>query len=871
VLQELCGGIKIAALKILTTTDMSSRPERSAVERPPYFARSANIAKYRGLSTTSAKSADFGRDDKFLRQARKEGDTVKITIDNLDGRGAVEYTGAVAVEGPVTVQRTLNAPSRCTAEIVLGIDSLAVPVRRGRVTVTAQDATVLFTGYLATEPVREYAGETSMGAVYRARISAVSDEWLLDNLGSGAGLQDALSLGLDGGALVARMTARVQAGGAIVVSYVPGSTSVSTMGVFDPRAAAPWSANAAAAASASYAGYRALNGEVTITPVGSVTHTLSDADGTLSVSELTAANVRDLANDVTVSGAEEPTAYVSESFIGDGTTTVFELSEAAFRNTDRTLVLDSFNEAAFDATQWTVSDPGSHLSLTSAGLTMNGGNGVDGATTLLALDALEMSGAMVVQLGSVVLAAASDGMLAGMYEGATTLANCFAGFRVRQNVSGTGGVTVLVPVVNGVEVGTVFTPLAGHSYTLRLRLHCVEMQRVMQRYYCMVDGVVQGFGSASGVNAPMDVVFELIDEGAASNTPATVLYDSAAASRALLNTPATCAFVAANSTQLFGSVGSVSVTRPGSLWIVSTLPNGVLQTRLVGVAGQGVDCEVSYGTSAGTPGKVTFLAGRIPVAGERVTVQYRGEQRSIARIADAASVAAEAASGAPGTCRWLGKVLQPVARSSADCESAAQAVLAFATSRTAAVAGSYALVNPTQDIWPGDVLAVTSAGVASSLLVRSVVVKDSHSVPEVRQYAVKFANDWGTEWADGIGLKLSEEIAADAILPQTALSSPGQVLANLQQLAVTSLTETALQIDAGTALPAGWGVEVRRKDWEFGVGVDGADLVLRSPVRSFSIPRAAQVERFYVRMYDASTPPLYSRFSSAVFVNAPVG
>ena len=51
--------------------------------------------------------------------------------------------------------------------------------------------------------------------------------------------------------------------------------------------------------------------------------------------------------------------------------------------------------------------------------------------------------------------------------------------------------------MNGVEVGTIFTPLAGHKYTLRLRLHCVEMQRVRQRYYCMVDGVVQSFGSAS--------------------------------------------------------------------------------------------------------------------------------------------------------------------------------------------------------------------------------------------------------------------------------------------------------------------------------------------------------------------------------------
>jgi hypothetical protein len=90
------------------------------------------------------------------------------------------------------------------------------------------------------------------------------------------------------------------------------------------------------------------------------------------------------------------------------------------------------------------------------------------------------------------------------------------------------------------------------------------------------------------------------------------------------------------------------------------------------------------------------------------------------------------------------------------------------------------------------------------------------------------------------------------------------------QVATTMVQDTAMQVDAGMAPPAGGGFEVRLKDWEFGVGVDAADLVLRSPVRSFSIPVAAQLQRFYVRMYDASTPPLYSRFSSAAFVNMPV-
>ncbi len=48
----------------------------------------------------------------------------------------------------------------------------------------------------------------------------------------------------------------------------------------------------------------------------------------------------------------------------------------------------------------------------------------------------------------------------------------------------------MAPLVNGAEVGTVFTILTGHTYTLRIRLHCVEMQRVLQAYYAMVNGAV---------------------------------------------------------------------------------------------------------------------------------------------------------------------------------------------------------------------------------------------------------------------------------------------------------------------------------------------------------------------------------------------
>jgi hypothetical protein len=131
-------------------------------------------------------------------------------------------------------------------------------------------------------------------------------------------------------------------------------------------------------------------------------------------------------------------------------------------------------------------------------------------------------------------------------------------------------------------------------------------------------------------------------------------------------------------------------------------------------------------------------------------------------------------------------------------------------------------------------------------------------------YKIAFANDW----AEGLAIKAVSGIAKDAMPPAQALTAPAQVLANLQALAVTAVSTTALQVDAGADPPAGGGFEVRRRDWDFGPAVD-QDFVLRSSVRSFYLPRATQTEQFYVRMYDASTPPLYSRFSSVVIANLP--
>ncbi len=778
-----------------------------------------------------------------------------LTIDNLDGHGAVDYSATIDRSTPLAITRSLNAPSIVKGMLCLEGSTLATPVRQARIVLTSQAGTTLFTGYMATEPVAIYAGVASEGPVYRLAFSAVSDEWLLDK--QAHGWQVGPALGSSAGAILATLANRAAAG-RLNTAGLSGGRSV---GAFEPQPSSAWSAHAGDAANTTYAAYRALNGALNLTPAGNVVHTFSDGDGSLSVAGLRTAAVRELANDVTVSGELESSIYWTELFNGDGTTAIFNLTgQPDAPNAGHATLIDDNFTSGFNHQTWQFADPGSHLALGGGGLVLTGGNGFDGQTTLTAFDPLELGGTIVFELASIALNTASAGVLAGLYSGPTLQANCVAGFKVSQS----GGNTVLSPLVNGVVVGTPSTIASGHLYTLRLHLHCPETERVKQTYYAMVNGVVNQFGGGL-VNAPLALVFEVRDLASASNTPVTILYDGSIAS-----SPAQASVVAVNSVQLFGSVGQVKLTRTGSAWLATTDPtSGVLSTRLEGAPYDGVDCKILSSTA----GNVTFFPGRVPIPNATIRVAYRGKRRAVARLADAASQAAEAAGGSVGTARWVGKVLRPKARSAEDCESAAQAILSFATNRAAAVAGSYISVNPAgADIWPGDLLNLIANGGTTSAIVRHVVVEEHGDAPERLTYKIAFANDW----AEGLGIQLSEAISADALLPQTALNLPGgtsaPVLANVPQLAVTAVSTSALTIDAGTAPPSGGGFEVRRHDGGFGTGTGATasgDFVLRSPVRGFSIPRAAFEEKFFIRMYDASAPPLYSRQSSAIVTHLP--
>ena len=49
------------------------------------------------------------------------------------------------------------------------------------------------------------------------------------------------------------------------------------------------------------------------------------------------------------------------------------------------------------------------------------------------------------------------------------------------------------------------------------------------------------------------------------------------------------------------------------------------------------------------------------------------------------------------------------------------------------------------------------------------------------------------------------------------------------------------------------------------------DLVMRGSQENMTFSRASANDRFYIRMSDGSTPPNYSEFSTALFINLPLG
>jgi hypothetical protein len=343
---------------------------------------------------------------------------------------------------------------------------------------------------------------------------------------------------------------------------------------------------------------------------------------------------------------------------------------------------------------------------------------------------------------------------------------------------------------------------------------------------------------------------------------ATVLYDGVIA-----GAPAFCAYALVNATSMHCSIAYTYVTHISLAEVRTALPDSGYVTRLVESLSDGGQCLIASSTS------LDFYPQYVPPLNMLIVASYRGYGRAVAEVANSAEVAS-LRSGADDGVRGIVRTMKtPSARTQSDCENAALALLDDAGGL--AWVGTYQtwsdfLPGGEADIFPGDAVAVNvpSQNALFSAIVRRISIDLVDPMNDRGMYTIEFANDLAAP------LALQDDSSAITIPLQDlpARLSTTQVgiyyLANLTQAQITQVTSTTVSIDAG-ATPSAGGIEVRTHDYGWGPSND-RNLLGRFSGRVFSLPRLGRTQNYFLRLYDTSSPPRYSRYAAALHVDYPL-
>jgi hypothetical protein len=634
---------------------------------------------------------------------------------------------------------------------------------------------------------------------------------------------------------------------------------VDTLPYYSPIAEKKWSEHSAEIAVRARASYRAMAGALTLTQVGAVSHTLAEDDANFSPDGLKLQPKDATANDITVVGRLEPQAYVKDYFVGDNLTLRFYLSQIPFTRRNRTVVEEEYKGSSLDPVRWTKTDPLSVISVNSGKLQVAGGTGIDGQTIVRFIEKIELGGAFILQHGDVTFSAASDGILGGLYVSSISMGNCLAGFHILP----IGTQSHIQALINGALSGPLLTTTAGHRYAFTTRFYSTEIYRKQQIFHSSAHPAGSGRGGGD-ISADVRVVLEVHDidpsDPGSFVAPSTVLYDGV-----ITGAPGFCTYALVNAANVNCAIAFTRLTQAIDAEIRSAPPGGSYRTRLAGSLVEGAECLIT-----GDPA-IQFFPQNVPVAAELIEVKYRSRGQAMARVTNSASIAALAHGSDDGVRAIVRQVQAPSPRTAVDCENAALALLDDAGS---AWDGEYQcwedfLPGSGQDIFPGDKLSVDAPSRNSTFdaTVREVEIqtrdlRDDHSL-----YKIRFADDAAEalcfEFSSGrVGNTL------DAILLDVTTIGTN-FLPSLASAAITGTSSTTVMLDAGLTPSPGGGVEVRRTDFGWGPDND-RNLIGRFSTRSFTVPRFARIQDYYLRQFDASAPPKYSRYSAALHLDYPL-
>jgi len=412
----------------------------------------------------------------------------------------------------------------------------------------------------------------------------------------------------------------------------------------------------------------------------------------------------------------------------------------------------------------------------------------------------------------------------------------------------------------------VIATTAGHQYFFTTYMYSMEVYRSGETYHSSLHPAGSGWGGAP-VAADVRFVLEVQDIDPSNPetlvAPATVLYDDV-----IENAPEFCSYALVDAVSMQCSIAYTYAAHISLASVRTALPNAEYVTQLVGALSDGAECEITSDPS------LDFYPAYVPALNELIVASYRGSGRAVAQVENAASVGALQNGADDGTRGAVRVAKTPGARTEVDCENAALAILDDAAAT--AWSGSYEawsdfLPGAAEDIFPGDAIAVNipSRGALFTAIVREVEIQIADPADDRGFYTIGFANDL----AAPLGIEYGSSATTTALQDTPPLLETTQVgayyQANLTEAQITAVTSTTVTVDAGVAPGGGDGIEVRGNDYGWGQAND-RNLLGRFNTQTFSLARLAATQNYFLRLYDSSSPPKYSRYSAALHVDYPL-
>lgn len=852
---------------------------------------------------------------------------LKVYIDS--GNGPVDYTRYVVGE-TIAIQRSLAVPSTCSFEMNNFDSVFQLPPLRSYVRIfSTKYNRSLFTGFITVDPQRTFLGlakgplsyvnpgtyqQGTAGQLFNYKFALTSDEYLLNI--KAVNFIPAFVNRTQGQIL--QTIAEALCPGFFDYTYIATGQLVPFL-AYDPTKS--WSEYAKEFCDASRFRYNVVDKAIHFQPYGDgklgIQYDELGSQGTFDPYALqTSALTTPVVNDVTIIGQQEAGNNHEDYFMGSGFEGAFPLRHQVFNGggsssgESGTVVLaDDWSETGFDLQTWSVQDPQNNFTFADGELNvLTGVSNSLGASYVQAYNGLELAGGKVIQHGEFTFQGLCSGSYIGGIYDDTTLspASCEAAFNIEATASvlvtasGTSGLLIR-PFRLGALPNKAFqlTTKVNKTYTLTTIISAPAPARYTQIYSSLAGAVFGGQSLQSNIRGTITWKVTEIDQGTGVLNDFTfTLTDQPLPSYAVYG------FL--NNVFLNLSVGKTTIYAPplGTLAIATEVGAGLLAPIYIsgnvqytggfvapsggnlpilpphqgengtlgpenqfslGASLQNQNAEIDLGDINST---LNFYSNSLPGVGTRIRLQTWESQAALSRIQNPISISGEAVVvGDDGIRSSIVTNLNPLPRTSEDCDAAAQAYLTDrvgivyqGTYKASYIFFSQQTAQLTDDIefFPvcGRYLYVNAPkrGInQTNLLVTSLTVQVTEMAGEVMDFNISFGPDLYLEkvLANFVNPPPNVLLAKDTVVKLTpqqlaqvgALYLPDVTMSNFTTLAISGQFTVLNLVDV---IPSGAFYELRSADLNWGVN-DNNLLARYTGNQVVTLPRTSFEQVWYLR------------------------